>query len=318
MTRADRWCPVIAGLLLTGIVNANQADPRAWLDRMNDAVRELDYEGRFVVQSDDRLDALYLVHRVDDGIEKERVVSLTGKPREIIRSDEAVACLVPGQERHINVGRRPVDRSLSPLNGISSEQLAESYRMEMLDEEWVAGRATAQVLIEPLDGYRYGYRLFIDKKTALPLRSVMFDNARNVVSQMMFVEVKIGDAVTPIERDISAMQLARVEDQDRMPRERLAEPAWQVSETPPGFRLNLHRRRPVGDGELEHFVYSDGLASLSVYVQPATGEGLSGVSRFGAAKAVGRSLPGHEIVVVGEVPLDTLRWFADRVEPSTR
>ena len=318
MTHADRLLALVGGLLIAAIAQAEDSASHQWLDRMNNAVRQLDYEGRFVVQVGDRLDALYLVHRVDQGIEKERIVSLTGEPREIIRSDEAVACLVPGKDRHINVGRSPVDRSFSPLSGVSGEQLARSYRMRLLDRVLLAGRETQQILIEPRDSFRYGYRLFIDTKTGLPLRSLMFDEGRRTVSQMMFVEIKVGQAITPIERDLSAMQLARAEQHRPPTRERLAQPAWQVAELPPGFQLNAHRRRAAEAGDLEHFIFSDGLATLSVYVQPAAGDGLSGESQFGAARAVGRMVEGHEVIVVGEVPLTTLRWISQRVEPAAR
>ena len=318
MTHVDRLVSVVGGLLIAAIAQAEGAAPHQWLDRMNNAVRQLDYEGRFIVQSGDRLDALYLVHRVDQGVEKERIVSLTGEPRQIIRSDEAVACLVPGKDRHINVGRSPVDRSFSPLSGVSGEQLARSYRMTLLDRERVAGRETQPILIEPRDGFRYGYRLYIDTKTGLPLRSLMFDESHRTVTQMMFVEIRANQAITPIERDLSAMQLARAEQRHAPLPVRLAQPAWQVAELPPGFQLNAHRRRAAEAGELEHFIFSDGLATLSVYVQPAAGDGLSGESQFGAAKAVGRMVEGHEVIVVGEVPLTTLHWISQRVEPVAR
>lgn len=320
MKRADRLVVIACGLFVaaSSIPFALAADvlaPHQWLDRMNNAVRQLDYEGRFVVQAGDRLDAMYLVHRVDNGVEKERMVSLTGKPREIIRSDEAVACVLPGRNRHINVGRRSVDRSFTPLSGVSGEQLANSYQMKMVGTERVAGREAQKILIEPRDRLRYGYHLFIDTQSYLPLKSIMLDDEKRTVSQTMFVDLKIGHAITPIEHDLSAMQLARADDSTRAPRERLAQPAWRFGELPPGFQLNAHRRRGARGGELEHFIFSDGLATLSVYVQPAAGEGLSGVSRFGASKAVGRVFDGHEVIVVGEVPVDTLRWFSERIEP---
>ena len=113
MTPASRCLSALAGLLLASAATSEELAPHTLLDRMNEAVRLLDYEGRFVVQADNRLDAMYIVHRVDAGGEKERVVSLTGEPREIIRSDEAVACLVPGREPQINVDRRARGRSFS-------------------------------------------------------------------------------------------------------------------------------------------------------------------------------------------------------------
>jgi sigma-E factor negative regulatory protein RseB len=295
---------------------AAELSPHDWLDRMNQAVRQLDYEGRFVVQSGDHLDAMYLVHRVDGGIEKERMVSLTGQPREVIRSDEAVACLVPGQDRHINIGRRPSDQPISPLSGVSSDELARHYRMVANSGARVAGREATQILIEPQDAFRYGYRLYVDQQTALPLRSVVLDEKQRPISQLMFVDIRIGSGVTPVELDLASMQIARVDAPPEMPARAAQKRSWRVAELPTGFRLSAHRTRPVPGGELEHSIYSDGLATFSVYVQPAGEQGLSGESRFGASKAVGRVVDGHEIIVVGEVPAQTLHWVAERVVPA--
>jgi sigma-E factor negative regulatory protein RseB len=309
-------CSAVSVLLFSGSVAA-ELSPHDWLDRMNEAVRYLDYEGRFVVQSGDQLDAMYLVHRVDGGVEKERMVSLTGQPREVIRSDEAVACLVSGQDRHINIERPPHDQPISPLSSVSSEELSQNYQMVATTGARVAGRKATQILIEPQDGFRFGYRLYVDEETALPLRSVVFDEDKRPVSQLMFVDITIGDGVTPVELDLASMQIARVDSPRKAAQGEVEKRSWRVSELPAGFRLSAHRTRPVEGGELEHSIYSDGLATFSVYVQPAGEQGLSGESRFGSSRAVGRVTDGYEIIVVGEVPAQTLRWVAERVVPSS-
>ena len=190
----------------------------------------------------------------------------------------------------------------------------------MLDPERVAGRDTHQLLIQPRDDLRFGYRLFIDQLSSLPLRSVMFDDAQQIVSQTMFVDVLIGEAVTPIERDLSAMQVARADPSEKPSLERLAPTAWVFADLPPGFQLNVHRRRAMANaqGELEHFIFSDGLATVSVYVQPASGDGdWAGESRHGAAKAVGRSMGDHEVIAIGEVPPRTLHWFVEHIQAAS-
>jgi sigma-E factor negative regulatory protein RseB len=188
----------------------------------------------------------------------------------------------------------------------------------MLEPVRVAGREADQVLIQPRDDLRFGYRLFIDRASALPLQSVMFDMQQRIISQMMFVDLRIGHAITPIEHDLSAMQVAKADPSDGVPPERLTPPAWSFSDLPPGFQLNVHRRRfTASAGGRDHFVFSDGLATVSVYVQPKTGDGgLKGVSQLGAASAVGRPLGEHEVVVVGEVPVKTLDWFARQIRPT--
>lgn len=300
-------------------MQAQDAGPLVLLDQMNEAIRSLDYEGRFVVQSGDRLEALYIVHRVNDGNEKERLVSLTGEAREIIRGDQAVACLVPGRKHPINVSRRAHGRSYSPLTVVDGQLLEKSYRFEMLQPDRVAGREAHTIEVHPRDDLRYGYRLFIDQASGLPLRTILLGGDSKPVSQMMFIELKVSDGITPIEHDLSALQLAKADTANWSPLERLAPAAWVFTDSPPGFQLNVHRRRATSDksAEMEHFIFSDGLATVSVYVQPSRGDGvLSGASRHGAANAVGRTVDGHEIIVVGEVPTKTLEWFAKGVRAA--
>lgn len=319
MTIVKRLGTFLLGTLMPVLAHAGEGDPLALLDRMNEAIRSLDYEGHFVVQSGERLDALYIVHRVNDGNEKERLVSLTGEAREIIRGDQAVACLVPGRKQPINVGRRAQGRSYSPLTVIDAQQLKQSYRFEMLEPDRVAGRDAHKIEVHPRDELRFGYRLFIDQSSGLPLRTILLGGDSKAVSQMMFTDLKVGDGITPIEHDLSALQHATADSTDWSPLERLAPASWAFSDTPPGFQLNVHRRRATHDktGELEHFIFSDGLATVSVYVQPSHGDGaLSGASRHGAANAVGRSIGSHEIIVVGEVPMKTLQWFANSVQAA--
>ena len=323
MGNASRCLAAVATLVLASKAasDALELSPHTLLDRMNEAVRLLDYEGRFVVQAGDRLDAMHIIHRVDGGTEREWVVSLSGQPREIIRSDHTVACLVSGSDQPINVDRRSRGRSFSPLRSVSSEQLEMSYHIELLEPGRVAGRDAHQVLIRPRDDFRYGYRLYIDQETSLPLRSVMFDEAQRPVSQMMFVELETGRSDIQIGNDLAKRQSPPTGISLSIPHERLAPPAWVFDTLPPGFQLNVHRRRALSDGEneLEHFIFSDGLASVSAYIQADIGEGrLSGESRLGLAKAVGRLIEGHQVVVVGEVPAKTLHGFARQVRPASQ
>lgn len=324
MTRVSRAALGLSGIALLGglmanaSVRADDVSPHALLEHMNDAVRMLDYEGRFVVQVGDRLDALYIVHRVDGGNERERVYSLTGSEREMVRDGQAVACPVPGRDHRVNVGRRAHGRSFSPLSGMSSQQLAASYDMELLAPGRVAGRDAEQILVRPRDDLRYGYRLYIDRETALPLRSVMFDENRHPVSQMMFVDLKTGPDVQPIGPAETPAPAPGIRPPPPSFNDRLARPAWTFADLPPGFQLNVHRRRPLADveGESEHFIFSDGLATVSVYIQPLSGDALVGESSLGVAQAVGRVLDDSEIIVVGEVPLKTLHWFAEHVQAT--
>ncbi len=319
MASVERVALVLLGLLITASVHAENPSPHRLLERMNEAVRVLDYEGRFVVQSGDTLDALQIVHHADSGGERERVVSLTGQPREIVRGDHAVTCLISGSDRAINVSRRAHGRSFSPLKVVNSTELEAFYRFDMLEPDRVAGRDVYQILVQPRDEFRFGYRVFLDQDSGLPLRTIMLDEDQGLVSQMMFTELRVGDSITLIEPVRSPRPPSDIDDPDRPLDDRLAPTAWTFGEIPPGFRMNVHRRRamPERHAAMEHFIFSDGLATVSVYVQPASSETrLSGHSRWGASNAVARMLDGHEVIVVGEVPVKTLDGFANAIRAN--
>ena len=158
---ANVWAAGLGGLLLAAAAAAVEPTPHQLLDQMNEAVRLLDYEGRFVVQSGDRLDALYIVHRVHDGAEKERVVALNGETREFIRSDEAVACLMPGRGHQINIGRPANGRSFSPLRGVSSDQLEDVVTCKRrFSSDQLIGHGPQCIDVRLLGDFLIRYRLF--------------------------------------------------------------------------------------------------------------------------------------------------------------
>ena len=60
-------------------------------------------------------------------------------------------------------------------------------------------------------------------------------------------------------------------------------------------------------------VYTDGLASLSVFIEKQSGETQSGESSMGAVNAYMRILNDHSVTAIGEVPAATVREVAESV-----
>jgi len=300
----------LSALLAAGAQAAG--DAQAWFERMRDALHGQDYEGRFVYQVGPQLEAMYVVHRVSGAVELERLVSLNGDHKQVIRGDQAVACLEPGKH------------SISVIEGLGGDsrrsdsqrdtaQLLNHYQMVMGDSQRVAGREAQLVRIVPRDGFRFGYDLYLDHATGLPLRTVMLDKHGQQQSQTMFVELKTGKDITPIEHDVSALQLTRPERITVSAG--VSDPAssgWRFAALPPGFTLHSYR----ADSARRHFIFSDGLATLSLYVEPLAEDALGGFSSVGATWAYGAQRHGQQITAVGEVPRETLRLIAHAIEPQ--
>ena len=98
-----------------------------------------------------------------------------------------------------------------------------------------------------------------------------------------------------------------------------SQPYWQARQLPAGFRLTAHNRvEKNGASVFEHLVYSDGLASVSVYIEDESVEsraGAHGSSRLGTANAFSRHIGQKHVTVIGEVPSVTVRVIGDAVAP---
>ncbi|WP_232424174.1 MucB/RseB C-terminal domain-containing protein [Imhoffiella purpurea] len=268
------------------------------LEKMAQAVRLLSYEGTLVYLHENRLDALSLVHRVEKGEIQERLISLSGPIQATARQHDRVMCVMPNGHP---ISVEP-EQGAGFLNagGIDPSALGAHYRIEELGSARVAGRDTDVIGIIPRDGLRYGYQFHIDRETALPLKSDLIDADREPLEQLMFtsLDLKPSDGVPPREESTPM----------RSAPEATSSGGWRFQDPPEGFALVMGHSLKQRDGsELEHYLFTDRLSSYSIYIEQGDQEGLEGEASIGAVHAVGRRIQGHQVTVVGEVPLVTVR-----------
>lgn len=289
-----------------------------WLLRINDAARQANYQGVVVYRDSQRMDVMRLVHRQRDGHVQERLTSLTGKPRDVLRAGESVYYLAGGEP--VQAGQ---PQGLFPM--LSQQHLAEAalhYEYRALGQARVAGRACRGVMLQPRDDFRYGYEICGDVETAVPLRVTLLDRHGRTIEQLMFTEVafpaQIPDAafapppgVTPAAAPAAAPAAPGAVD---------APEVWRLAALPPGFRV-LRREltpSPDGQGAVEHLLLSDGLSAVSVFtVRPRTPDRVfSGLSHMGAMNAYGRRVGSFHVTVIGEVPPGTVRMIGEGLAPA--
>jgi sigma-E factor negative regulatory protein RseB len=288
---------------------------RQWLDGMSEALQNLDYDGTFVYLHDGKLEAMRIIHQRDGKEEKERLVSLTGSAREVIRDNQSVTCIMP-DNKSVMVGRSR-SRQLFPVVPRDLASIEKYYRFENIGEDRMTGVMARVVAITPRDNYRYGYRFWIAKDSKMLLKSDL-NGAHGVpIEQVMFTELGVGKKISDAGMTASPGDDAPAWHHQDIGGAVTAEPGesrWEVRQLPEGFRLTNYQRkrmRPGGE-ETEHLVYSDGLAIVSVYVEMASADDdpMKGLSRMGAMNAFGTTVDGHQVVVVGEVPAVTVEMMA--------
>lgn len=308
-------------LLASGVVSANderQGSAQGWLESMVEAVRSQTYEGVFVYRYRGELQSMRILHRIQDGVEQERLFALSGSRRKVIREGEKVTCVLPDVESVV-VNRRRAANPLTDVLPMDVDTLEGTYRFEVEGQGRVAGREAVRIGIQPVDQYRYGYRLWVDRASRLLLRADLIGGDGEAVEQLMFTEIHVRDSLP----DAAFADSVQEDGFTWYEHGGKSAPAsgdsrWRITELPPGFELR-GREWIGGDGAgaSEHHLYSDGLATVSVYIEPNTDEaGFVGSSAMGAVSAFGRVVAGHQVVVVGEVPARTVRMIGRGIEPG--
>ncbi len=302
-------------------VNAEQITSdtvREWLGRVTDAGKNLNYQGTFVYRHGNDLEAIRIIHKADEKGERERMISLTGSAREIIRNNKFVTCISPDNKSVVVDNKTPGTRLPSFPKELA--KLDAYYDFNFEGYERVASRQARRVVIKPQDKFRYGYRLWIDDAFELLLRSELLDSEGNAVEQIMFTDIKLYETIDEklLQPNISGREYTWVTD-DETPHDKpmMVDARWSVENKPKGFMLEHHNmhRLPESNLPVEHLVYTDGLAWVSVYIEKLASESdlLQGASSMGAVNAFGRIMGDYHITAVGEVPAVTVELLSSSV-----
>jgi sigma-E factor negative regulatory protein RseB len=102
----------------------------------------------------------------------------------------------------------------------------------------------------------------------------------------------------------------------------MAAQGWQIAPTVPGFRMIRQLRRPMAAREagqptipVDQAVFSDGLAAISVFVEPVENNTRKeGSGSSGATHVLVKRRGDFWITLLGEVPQTTLQQFAAAIE----
>ncbi|HHH49003.1 MAG TPA: hypothetical protein ENK51_08990 [Gammaproteobacteria bacterium] len=290
------------------------------LSRMQDALQNLNYYGTLVFMQGGDVQSMSLAHQATDEGEVERIVNLNGYAREVIRKNDRVICYLP-DSKSVTVSTRRSGKGgwLSKLVANDFAAMQALYTFQMDGEDRVAGRFTRRVLIQPNDAFRYGYRLWLDKDSGLLLKSDLLSESAEILEQAMFAEISIVDEVPPemLQPSTPSEDFVWYEENNEIEEIPPEAQTWRVMEMPVGFKLVSQMRHLLPDSSqlAEHLLITDGLASVSIYIEALNGEPapFDGPFKRGAVNVYSTALDDHQIVVVGEVPAATVEMMARSV-----
>lgn len=327
LVRLPGWRWLASAILLIAFVSAAQSQersgaaggdaadarsPEQWLQIVQQAARRLDYSGTMVYQQGSEVRMSKIVHVFDGQVSHERLQPMDGRPREFIRRADEVKCLIP-EARRVVIERKTRAESFPGLAAATTAELLQHYAVRIVDRERVGGFDCQVLEIAPKQGDRYGYRLWVDRASGLLLRSQTLNKRGEVLEQMAFADVRIGAVDREQLKPSWPTEGWKVDEAAHRPVD-LREQGWRLS-PPSGFKPLYAVRRPMAAGQALQAVYSDGLASLSVFIEPAAESSASeALPQRGPINAYARRLGDSMVTVVGEIPAETAQAVANGAE----
>lgn len=290
-----------------------------WLMRMHEASRNRSYTGTFVVSSGGVMSSAKIWHVCDGTQQMERVETLTGAPRSIFRRNDQVITFFPDSK----VARTETRESLGVFPALlksTDSHIADFYRVKEEGSERVAGVEADIIAVLPKDNMRFGYRAWAEQKKGLLLKLQTLDGDGRVLEQAAFSELQI-DA--PVKMDKLAQMMGNIEgyrvEKSELVKTSASAEGWVLKTPVAGFQaMSCYKRveSPPSAADPIQWIFSDGLASVSIFVEPFDSQRHNKEQRMamGATRSMTRRIDAYWLTLMGEVPMTTLSLFADAVE----
>ena len=310
---------VFVGLVLAGQpAYAQDPEPRDWLQKMTIAVQTANYEGTVIRIQDGLVDALKVMHFASDGVVCEKVIIQEGKDLEIIRNGNEVRFIMP-ERKSVLVEEWDDKSTLFSTLPSSDIRFGNEYDVSIVRKERVAGRKTIMLAIRPHDSFRYGHRIWLDIATGFPLQTKLLDEHGEIIEQVKFADITFNAEIdaSDIQPSIDIGGFRWFAKPQRTAASEVFTD-WVSDNLPPGFRVTSTRGERISgsDDPVTHMMLSDGLASVSVFVELGKDKKeAAGRSRVGASNAFSVASGDFRVTAVGEVPAATVEQIARSMHP---
>jgi sigma-E factor negative regulatory protein RseB len=309
----------------------DRSDAQALLKKMQSAAQKLNYAGIFVYQQGNQVRTSRITHLLDGKNEVEKLEVLDGNPREYIRNNEEITYYAP-ETKTLLVERRTTQDVFAAIIASNSTELTEYYNIQKKEAGRVAGFDCQIITLSPTDHLRYGYKLWSEKRTGLLLRAQTLNHNRDVVEQIAFTQIEIGNIDKNLVKPSFTNTAGWRRENAVMAQLNLS--AWTVKAMLPGFKKIREFKRIVSDApsmnstsvsaflvnpqsnyrEVAQIVFSDGLAAISLFIEPSAQHKTEGSMQQGAMNIITKRQDDHWLTIVGEVPLASLRQVANSIE----
>jgi len=298
---------------------AESQEGLVWLKKMASASRQLNYAGSFVYRSSRQAENSRIAHFVNPaGGEFERLETLDGPPREVIRTNDQVTCYLPASKTVIVEKRNP--RRFPALLPEQLTGVSDSYNIRKEGMDRVADHECYIIVLEPKDNLRYGHNFCAEAGSGLPLRARSYNEKKEPLESFAFTQITIGGNFNRemVKSRYAAKSKDWKVDRSGLPvAETPADTGWVLVSRLPGFKKLTEFKRSIAGRAtpVAHIVFSDGLAAVSVFIEPMpNGRATQTLSHQGAVNIYTRPVAEYMVTALGEAPAATVMQIANSLE----
>jgi len=304
----------LCGLLLAVAANVN-AESLDWLKIVAFAAHQTDYSGVFVYQYDNRIETSRIIHVVEADGEYEKLESLDGPKRKIIRHHGQVWCYI--NNKMVQVDSQQVRIRFPAFLPEQISTLSANYQAEQIGVARVAGYSSQVILFEPKDNLRYAHKIWADTGSGLLLKAAVLGDKDQIIEQYTFTQLQIGGNIDRSWIGTTAPDSSLPMSQELAKGGTPVNSGWTVGALPAGFKKTMEIQRPMRGKHtpVTQIVFSDGLSAISVFIEPDDGgeDNVGGLSSRGAVNLYHKVVAGQLFTVVGEVPARTVIQVLDSI-----
>lgn len=315
---------ILAALGLPVAAWAGETTPAAWFARMQKTLTTQSYQGNIVYLGRSQPVAYQLI-ACSDGYA--RLSALSGPQREVIHGPHVAVRMRAGRTALVvhESGHEAAPLPFPPVTRTPVARLEHWYRFVLGGSNRVAGQMAQLVELVPRDQWRYGYRIWISKKSGMPLSSQLIGLHGGVLEQAFFTSIQllnkatarslIGSKALSLAAHAASAPQAMAGDVKCPGKDEAG--GVDLEHLPAGFKLVRESCESTAQktASVTHILVSDGLTHVSVFVSPRQSGGatLTGETGMGPVHAVGRIADGYAVTVLGTAPLTTVSSIANGV-----
>jgi sigma-E factor negative regulatory protein RseB len=294
-------------------------DAAFWLRRVADAAYQQNYVGTYIYQHGSHVETFRVAHLLDERGEHEKIEVLDDTPREIVRNNDEVLCF-EGDASAVVVEKRKFRKVFPALLPKQVNTLLENYQVRIGEAGRVSGMACQYLILEPKDNFRYRHKLCADNASGLLLKASTLNERNEVMAQTAFTQLTIGGRIEreQLKPKLSGRKVVIHTGKNVVTDAQQYDTTWSVASLPPGFARTLAVKRtlPGKEHPVNQLVFSDGLATVSVFIEPLTAASkpAQGLSSHGVIHVHATVIDDHQVTVLGEVPAATVSQIASAVQ----